>query len=195
MTATRPKRVGIAFRCAACNEPRFLRATVRRFDSERVELSSNLVEVERVRERFPYVYLPKPIARLLREALECYAADCHIAFALMCRRTVHASWLALGKHARLRWHEMFQDAVRAGDVDSATTRKLEMVLFGLGETIPEIDAIQSAVLIEIVKDLYYQCYVRGAKLRAAMRIRRHFAGDRDAAESEGRSGESRIAAS
>jgi hypothetical protein len=192
---TRPKRVGLAFRCAACNEPRFARATVRRYDSDRVELSPNLVEVERRRERFPYDYLPKPLARLLREALECYAADCHMAFALMCRRSVHASWQDLGRQARLRWHELFQDAVRAGDLDPATTRQLETVLFGLDEAIPEIDAIHSAVLIEIVKDLFYQCYVRGAKLRAALRMRRYFAGGASPLEYESRPEESTITAS
>jgi hypothetical protein len=31
------------------------------------------------------------------------------------------------------------------------------------------------VLIEMIKDMVYQRYVRTAKLRAAMRMRRHFA--------------------
>lgn len=54
-----------------CNEPRFVRAAVRAFEPERVELSANLHEVERARERFQYSYLPGNIERLLREALEC----------------------------------------------------------------------------------------------------------------------------
>lgn len=195
LTKTRPRQVGMAFRCAACNEPRFLRAAVRRFEDERVELSANLVEVERTRERFPYAYLPEPIARLLREALECYSADCRTAFALMCRYTVHASWQQLGKHSRLRWHELFQDAVAAGDVEAPATRKLEMVLFGMDEAIPELDPVESAVLIEVVKDLFYQCYVRGAKLRAAMRMRRYFAGGSSPVEYESRPEESTITAS
>jgi hypothetical protein len=171
----RPSQVGLVFRCSACGAPRFMRAAVRRFETQRVELSSNLVEVERRRERFAYGYLPEPIARLLREALECYAADCHNAFALMCRRTVHASWRELGGPARLRWHALFQDAVAAGAIDAATTCKLERVLFGADENVPEIGAVEAAVLIEIIKDLFYVCYVRAAKLRAAVRMRRYFA--------------------
>jgi hypothetical protein len=185
----------MAFRCAACSEPRFVRASVRRFDADRVELSSHLVEIERARERFPYDYLTKPVARLLREALECYAIDCHMAFALMARRAVQAAWFEAGKHGRLRWHELFQDAVRAGDVDAVTTRRLERVLFGVENAIPEISAEQSAVLIEVVKDLFYQCYVRGAKLRAAMRVRRYFAGGASPLEYESRPEESTITAS
>jgi hypothetical protein len=190
LTKTRPKRVGLAFRCAACNEPRFVRAMVRRWENERVELSSNLVEIERTRERFPYDYLPKPVARLLREALECYAADCHTAFALMSRRAVQTAWPDLGKRGRLRWHELFQDAVRAGELDAVTTRRFERVLFGVDDAIPEIGAEQSAMLIEIVKDLFYQCYVRGTKLRAAMRMRRYFASGARALEHESRPGAS-----
>ncbi|HEX5418573.1 MAG TPA: hypothetical protein VFY39_01105 [Gammaproteobacteria bacterium] len=153
-----------------------MRAAVRRFEPERVELSSNLVEVERTRERFAYDYLPEPIAHLLREALECYAADCHNAFALMCRRTVHASWRQLGGPARLRWHDLFQDVVAAGDLDAATTCKLERVLFGTDDNVPDVGAVETAVLIEVIKDLFYVCYVRGARLRAAVRMRRYFAG-------------------
>jgi hypothetical protein len=191
----RPRQVGIAFRCAACNEPRFMRAAVRRYADDRVELSSNLVEVERRRERFPYDYLPQPIARMLREALECYAADCHTAFGLMCRRAVHASWQQLGRQARLRWHELFQDAVTAADLDAPTTRTLEMILFGHDESTPEVGPVEAAVLIEVIKDLFYQCYVRSAKLRAAMRMRRYFAGGASPLEYERRPEESTITAS
>lgn len=194
LVKTRPKRVGVAFRCAACNEPRFARAAVRRWESDRVELSSHLVEVGRARERFPYDYLPKPVARLLREALECYAADCHTAFALMSRRAVQASWRELGRQAPLRWHELFQDAVRAAELDAATTRKLERVLFGGDDALPDIGAEQCAVLIEVVKDLFYQCYVRGAKLRAALRLRRYFVGGASPLEYESRPEESTITA-
>jgi hypothetical protein len=174
---TRPRNVGLAFSCAACNEPRFVRVAVRKFEAERVELSSNLIEVERVRERFQYSYLPERIGHLFRETLECYSTDCHNAFALMCRRTVRASWDQLGRNARLRWHELYQDVVNVGEIDGATTRKLETILFGSEETLPDIGPDEAAVLIEVIKDLLYQCYVRTGKLKAAMRTRRFFAGE------------------
>lgn len=173
--STKPRHVGLVFRCGACNEPRFVRAAVRAVSDERIELSSTLTEVERVRERFQYGYLPERVARLFRETLDCYTADCFDAFASMCRRTVRASWQQLGRHARLRWHELFQDVVNIGAIDGATTRKLETILFGDREDIPEITADEAAVLIEVIKDLLYQCFVRTGKLRAAVRMRRFFA--------------------
>ncbi|HSG63571.1 MAG TPA: hypothetical protein VLD39_01155, partial [Gammaproteobacteria bacterium] len=56
--SARPRQVGIAFRCAACSEPRFGRVSVRSIDMVRVELASSITEIERSQQRFPYSYLP-----------------------------------------------------------------------------------------------------------------------------------------
>ena len=177
LIAARPRHVGIAYRCAACNEPRFVRAAVRAFDPERVELSTNLVEIERPRERFQYGYLPEPIERALRETLDCYTAGLHNAFASMARRTVRAALNDLDANAPTRWREITTEVLQIGEVDAATAGVLEAVLFGAGDEPPELDPEAAAVLIEVVKDLLYQGYVRTAKLKAAMRMRRFFAGE------------------
>ena len=61
LNTDRPRHVGIGFRCAACSEPRFGRVAVRSFSPDRIELSSNIVEVERTPERFKYHYLPEAV--------------------------------------------------------------------------------------------------------------------------------------
>lgn len=175
LTRTKPRHAGMVFRCAACNEPRFVRLLVRRYGEDRIELSSTLVEVERTTERFPYRYLPERIERLFRETLACYSADYFAAFAAMCRSTARASWRQLGANGRLRWHDLFQSATEIGEVDADTTRKLETILFGGDDTPPEIAPHEAAVLVEIIKDVMRQCYVRAAKLKAALRMRRYFA--------------------
>ena len=121
---TRPRQVGVAFACAVCKEPRFARLLVRAYTPERIELSSHLAEVERPREKFQYHYLPAGIETLFREALECYAAACHNAFASMCRRTVDAALTQLGQNAKLRWYELFKDVVRVGEIDESTAQVL-----------------------------------------------------------------------
>jgi hypothetical protein len=173
--AAKPRHVGIAFRCAACNEPRFGRAAVRAIDASRIELSANVTEIERTGQRFPYNYLPPSIETLFRETLKCYSAGCYNAFASMCRRTVDTASADLGGQARLRWFQLFREIVAIGSVDEATAETIESVLFGTDSPVPAIDAEQAAVLIEMIKDMVYQRYVRTAKLRAAMRMRRHFA--------------------
>lgn len=177
LTFSRPGRTGMVFRCASCSEPRFVKLSVRSFGDDRVELSSTLVEVERTKERFPLRYLQEPLARIVRETLDCYAANCYNAFASMCRATYKASCRKMGRNAKLRWNELFQDAVNTAGLDNATTGTLETILFGGDDTLPEIGADEAAALIEIYKDMLYQCYVRKAKLRAAMKMRRYFAGE------------------
>jgi uncharacterized protein with HEPN domain len=63
------------------------------------------------------------------------------------------------------------------EVDAQTGAVLETLLFGAAE--PELApaAEEAAALIEIIKDVLYQRYVRDAKLKAAVRMRRYFAGE------------------
>ena len=174
LSSHRPRHVGIGFRCAACGKPRFGRVAVRAFSPTRVELSSNVVEVERPRERFQYHYLPDSVEPLFKEALQCYSFGCYNAFASMCRRTLQES-IGDDNNARMHWYELFKDVVRIGPLDDATAQALETVLFGTESRIPELTADKAAVLIETIKDMVYQGYVRTSKLRAALKMRRYFA--------------------
>jgi predicted RNA-binding Zn-ribbon protein involved in translation (DUF1610 family) len=175
LTDLHPSQVALGFACSACGEPRFGRAMVRSIDSHRIELSGNFVEVQRAKERFPFAYLPDDVRCMFTEALACYTADIYNAFASMCRRTVAASQYALGDLEQLRWRNAFEDIVRIGEIDDLTASALEQVLFDRTPAIPEIDAGQAAVLIEVMKDILYECHVRAAKFRAAMKMRRYFA--------------------
>ena len=172
---SRPRHAGICFRCAACNEPRFARVAVRSFGPDQIELSSNIVDIERPKERFQFGYLPANVERLLREALDCYTADLFMAFSVMCRRTIQAARADI--HGRLQVQDLFRDAVALAEVDARTAAVLETLLFGADE--PELApaAEEAAALIEIIKDVLYQRYVRDAKLKAAVRMRRYFAGE------------------
>lgn len=177
LVSARPRHVGIVFRCAACNEPRFVRTAVRSFEPDRVELAATLTEIERARERFQYSYLPPEIETLLREAFECHTAGCYNAFASLCRRVVQRAFASLDSHAPRRWQEQMREALQIGDVDTRTGELITAILFGDGAEPPEIGADEAAVLIEVVKDLAYMSYVRSAKLQAAMRMRRYLAGE------------------
>jgi hypothetical protein len=176
LAQTRPKHAGLLFRCAACNEPRFLRAAVRSISAERIELAPNLIEVERARERFQYAYLPDTVEQLLRETLECYSIGAHNAFATMCRRTTRAALRAAGAGAKPRWRDTVHEVLRICEVDPVTTDTVDAVLFADDDEPPAITPDEAAVLVEALKDLFHQNYVRTAKLRAAMRVRRFFAG-------------------
>jgi hypothetical protein len=174
---TRPRQVGLVFSCAACGEPRFVRAAVRSFEAEHVELSPNLTEVERARERFQYGYLSADIERLLREAFDCYTAGCYTAFALLSRHAIEAALAGHDANVRRRWQELLRDVLQIAEVGGDTARAIEAAVFGDPRMLPAVGADEAAVLIEAVKDLFYQAYVRTAKLQAAMKMRRFFAGE------------------
>lgn len=178
LNAARPQHTGIAFRCAACNEPRFARAAIRSFDREQIVLSANLVEVERPKEHFQYNYLREQPARLLREAFGCYTAGLPLAFAVLCRQTVQQAEPGEST-ADPSLETLFSDACRLAGVDHETRATLHAALFA-DEPPTGIDADQAAILIEIVKDMLQQRFVRTAKLRRAIEMRLHFASEADA---------------
>jgi hypothetical protein len=87
---------------------------------------------------------------------------------------------ALAHHdanTRRRWQELLKDVLLIAEVDGNTARAIEASVFGDPKSLPAIGPDEAAVLIEAVKDLFYQAYVRTAKLQAAMRMRRFFAGE------------------
>jgi hypothetical protein len=143
------------------------------------------VESERNKEQFRYNYLPGPVQRLLREAFGCYAADLFLAFAVLCRRTLAVAAAEAGTAVQagsaLAFDRLFADAAELGEIEAPTRDVLDEVLFGTALE-PEIDADQAAVLIEIVKDMFEQRYVRTAKLRRAIKMRRYFAHEAEQAE-------------
>jgi hypothetical protein len=137
--------------------------------------------VERARERFQYAYLPDTVEQLLRETLDCYSLGALNAFATMCRRTTQTALRTLdGGTAKSRWQDTLQEVLRVCDVDAATADTIHAVLFADEDDAPLITPDEAAVLVEVVKDLFYQSYVRTAKLRAAVRVRRFFAGESSA---------------
>jgi hypothetical protein len=174
---SRPRHAGVAFRCAACNETRFARTAVRSFGPEQIVLSSNLVEIERPKERFQFGYLPTSVERSFREALDCYTADLFTAFAVMCRRAMQAALADIDNANRRHLYDLFRDVAALSEIDPETSAKIETILFTADGAEPEVAADEAAALIEIVKDIFYQRFVRTAKLKAAVRMRRYFAGE------------------
>jgi len=175
LAGSRPRHVGVVFECAACKEPRFARLAVRGFEADRIVLSSNVVEIEKPRERFQFNYLPEALALMLRESFDCYTADLHTAFGVMCRRAVQAAMADKDSNNGARLPDLYREVVELAEIDYDTSQLLHSLLFDTDSAEPSLGPEQAAVLIEVVRDLFYQCYVRRAKLRAAVRMRRFFA--------------------
>jgi len=179
LVANRPSHVGIVYRCDSCNAPIFLRFAVKMYAANRVELANNFVELERAREKFNFTYLPEESEPVFREALGCYSAGYFNAFASMCRRTAQVVFADLGENGRLRIFNQINEAREMAEIDTDTFAVVKKVLFGTDAdappSMPEIGAYEAGVLLELIKDMLYQAYVRKGKLQQAMMVRRFFA--------------------
>ncbi len=172
----KPKHVGLVYKCDACDSPVFLRFAVREYKDNRVELYRNFIELERPKERFAFSYLPKHTEMLFREALSCYSGNNFNAFASMCRRASISAFDALGEGGKLRAFEEVMVAQDIAGIDDESFAPIKSVLFGSGthEDLPLLNRAQAGILLEVLKDMFYQCFVRRGKLTRAIKVRRFF---------------------
>lgn len=177
---TQPKHVGLVYQCDACHAPIFLRFGVKKYLEDTVELYQNFIELERPKERFAFSYLPKQTEVLFREALSSYSNNNFNAFASMCRRSAKSSFRALGAGGKLR---AFEDAMVAQDIaqiDDDSFAPIKKVLFDTSdeEFLPVLTRAQAGILLEVLKDMFYQSFVRRGKLTRAIKVRQLFVQDR-----------------
>lgn len=179
LQADKPAAVGVVYRCDACHSPVFLRYAVRAYRADRIELSSQYVEVERPRERFSFTHLPEDVERLFREALACFSGGAYNAFASMCRRTAQAVFADLGEPGKLRLFDELNAVRKMAEIDTQTFATTRNVIFGTQADVhgdpPRLDAASAAVVLEVMKDLLYEAYVRKGRLLQALMVRRYFA--------------------
>jgi hypothetical protein len=169
----RPKLVGVVYLCDACHSPIFLRFMVRIYGTTRIELAPQFVEVERAREKFTFTYLPEDVELLFKEALICFSNNVFNAFASMCRRTAQAVFADLGEAGKLRLFDELNTVRDLAGLAPEAFGKIKNILFG-ADTPPTLDSYEAGVVLEVIKDLLYEAYVRKGKLQQAMMVRRFF---------------------
>lgn len=178
LQAHKPKHVGLVYRCDACLAPIFLRFTARMYGANRVELAPQFTEVERPRETFAFMHLPEEVELFFKEALTCYSSGAFNAFASMCRRSAQAVFADLGETGRLRLYDELNNVRAMAELDVETFTRIKSVLFGNDSdprpNAPLLESYAAGVLLEIMKDLLYEAYVRKGKLQQAMMVRRFF---------------------
>lgn len=179
LTAHKPSHVGLVYRCDSCNAPVFLKFPVKIYAGNRVELAANFQELERPREKFTYTYLPEESELLFKEALACYAHGNFNAFASMCRRTAQSVYKDLGESGKLRIFNQLGEIRDMAELDADTFNLLKKILFDNDTdsypSLAALDAEQAGILLEVMKDVLYQAYIRRGKLQQAMMVRRFFA--------------------
>ncbi len=175
----KPGRIGIVFRCDACGEPIFLKFAARAYTPLRIELAPNYIEIERARENFPLSYLPEESEETFKEALSCYAEGCYNAFGAMSRRTAQSLFRELGERGKLELFDTLQEIRTLAELDDDSFATLRAVLFGSDSDPwphqPHLNAESAGILLEVMRDLLYQTFVRKARLIQAMMLRKQVA--------------------
>ncbi len=177
----KPKNVGLVYRCDSCNYPIFLKFGVKGYGAERVDLSPTFEQVELPVETFDYTYLPEEVERDFREALACFSISSFNAFGSMCRRTMQRVFADLGEAGKMKIFNQLKEVGELAELDADTYRILEKVIFGTDESghpnMPDIDHDHGGLMLEVIKDILYEVYVRKGKLQQAMLLRSHTSND------------------
>ena len=176
---TKPRQVGVVFRCDACGEPIFLKFAVKTYSAQHIDLATNYTEIERAPENFPLTYLPEESEAMFREALACYSAGCYNAFGAMCRRTAQSLFRELGERGKLELFDTLQEIRSLAELDDDQFATLRAVLFGSDSDPwphqPHLNGEGAGILLEVMRDLLYQTFVRKARLLQAMTFRKYVA--------------------
>ena len=179
----KPNHVGLVYQCDSCSAPVFLRFAVKEYKKDGIELNRNFIELERPKEKFAFSYLPKHTEILFREALSCYSNNNFNAFASMCRRAAASSFPAMGDGGKLKAFDDVMEAQDIAEIDDNNFASIKKILFDATEEeeLPILNHAQAGVLLEVLKDMLYQCFVRRGKLTQAIKVRRFFVQERNGA--------------
>ena len=97
----------------------------------------------------------------------------------MCRRAAYSSFAAMGEAGKLRAFDEVMMAQNIAEIDDDSFEPIKKVLFDSGdvENIPLLNRAQAGILLEVMKDMFYQCFVRRGKLTRAIKVRQFFVQD------------------
>jgi len=179
LKALRPNETGLVLSCDSCNQPVFLRYRVREYRGDQIEFYPRAQEVEKPPESFSFNYLPEKVAAYFKDALGCYSNGLMIAFPTLCKSTAQAVFADLGERGKLRIFDQVAEVQKLGEIDDTTFNIVRRVIFDSetnnADPLPIVTRAEAAVLLETMKDMLYQAYIRKGKLRKALSMRRFFA--------------------
>jgi hypothetical protein len=179
LSSARPLMAGIVAHCDACHLPVFFRYRIKEITARRIDFYATPQEVEKPEERYNYNYLSIEVAAAFRDALGCYRNGLSRGFTAMCRLTAQIVFEELGESGRLKVFDELDEIARIADLDAALVQKVRNIIFDTSpeslELAAELDRATLAVLLEIMKDLLHQTYVRPGRLQKILRMRQYFA--------------------
>ncbi|MGI9290244.1 MAG: hypothetical protein ACR2QG_03085 [Gammaproteobacteria bacterium] len=132
---------------------------------------------DRETSEFSMNYLPDRVSGFYGDALATYRQGLLRAFAAMSRLTIHAVSDDMGENAKLKLYDQVEEIAGLAGIDDQAYRTMRNILFENNpKDIPtELDREIAAVMLETIKEILYQSYIRRNVLRKKLRMRRFFA--------------------
>jgi len=128
-----------------------------------------------VLETFDYSYLPEDVAEDFKEALTCYSYSCYNAFGAMCRRCVQSVSKELGAKESDKVLNQLKELKEMAEIDDETFDVLKQIIIGGHDGahphLPKLSVERAKILLELMKDVLYQIYIRKAKIQEAIKLR------------------------
>jgi hypothetical protein len=174
----RPAITGLAFLCLKCQSPTLVTYTIKHIGEHEILLGEVVRHEDKTDGHVILNYLPSTIKKMYEDAIGCYEHDLLEPFALMCRQTIEAIIKDLGDTGKMRVFNHIEELRDILKIEPCMFDSIDQIIFG-PEKPTQRDTIfgktESAVLLEIMKDLLYQIYVRKARLQRVFNIRQFFA--------------------
>lgn len=166
---------GIVYRCSSCNKAVFLRFRIESLTNPAL-LSDEFEQVTTALEPFEMQYLEGALLEDFQEALTCYANSCWNAFASMCRRCIQSISESLGATGTTKVQAQLEELKSMGITDEETFEQLRAIMLtghdGAHPHLPALSQERAIVLLQLMKDVLYQLFVRPAKIREADALRK-----------------------
>jgi hypothetical protein len=160
-------------------------------------MQDNYKNGDRPEDGFGYPYLPQSVASHFHDALACYRHGLTQPCAAMCRLTAQAVFTDLGESSKLKMYDQVEEVLRLAKTDDIFHRQIRDIIFDTDSRslfYPQgINREIAAVLIEIIKDILHQSYIRSALLQKKLKMRRFFASQQEQDDYSDLSTDSKIA--
>lgn len=142
------------------------------------DLGKNILEMfpERVMETFDFDYLRGDVLEDLKEALSCYSRGDYNAFAAMSRRTIQSIAKDLGADGKAKVLKQVNELKTIIEIEEETFKTIEEIIIaghdGAHPYLPKLSPERAAILLELLKDVVYQLYVRKKKVEQSAELRK-----------------------
>lgn len=140
--------------------------------------TNNVIQIypSKISETFDFEYLRGDVLADFQEALNCYSNNCFNAFAAMCRRTVQSLATQLGSEGKDKVTKQLENLKSILDIDEETFTILEQIIIaghdGAHPHLPKLSPQRAAILLELMKDVLYQLYIRKIKIEESIKLRK-----------------------